>query len=144
MADVASQHHILDRTIFLTNFSAMFPHPQGEFWTMFLLSDKITSKVSSELLKRQLTLESWRRLPTKEYVFGKLGPISSPSTFQTMTKNSVHCHNQKNRCAGLFRPTCAFRRRFSMQTTSLCANSPSIAAGHHSALRTGRRTESGG
>jgi hypothetical protein len=27
-----------------------------------------------------------------------------------------------------------------MQTTGSCANSPSIAAGHHSALRTGRRT----
>jgi hypothetical protein len=62
---------------------------------MFLLSNKITSKVSSELLRKQSTLESWRQLPTKEYVFGKLGPTSSPSTFQTMTKNSVHCHNQK-------------------------------------------------
>jgi hypothetical protein len=95
MADVASRRHSLDRIIFLTNFSAMFPPPQGEFWMMFLLSNKITSKVSSELLKIQSTLESWRRLPTKEYVFGKLGPTSSPSTFQTMTKNSVHCHNQK-------------------------------------------------
>jgi hypothetical protein len=95
MADVASRRHSLDRTIFLTTFSAMFPPPQGKFWTMFLLSNKITSKVSSELLKKQSTLESWRRLPTKEYVFGKLGPTSSPSTFQTMTENCVHCHNQK-------------------------------------------------
>jgi hypothetical protein len=95
MANVASRQHSLDRTIFLANFSAMFPPPQGEFWTMFLLSNKITSKVSSELLKKQSPLESWRRLPTKKYVFGKLGPISSPSTFQTMTKNSLHCHNQK-------------------------------------------------
>jgi hypothetical protein len=42
MADVGSQRHSLDCTIFLTNFSAMFPPPQGEFWTMFLLSNKIT------------------------------------------------------------------------------------------------------
>jgi hypothetical protein len=96
MADVASRRHSLDNTVFLTDFSALFPPPQGESWTKFLLSNKITSKVSSELLKRQSTLESWRRLPTKEYVFGRLGHTSSPSTFQTMTKNSVHCHNQKN------------------------------------------------
>jgi hypothetical protein len=95
MADVASRQHSLDNTVFLTNFSKLFRPPQGESWTMCLLSNKITSKVSSELLKKQSTLESWRRLPTKEYVFGKLGPTSSPSTFQTMTKNSVLCHNQK-------------------------------------------------
>jgi hypothetical protein len=41
MADVASRRHSLDRTIFFTNFSAMFPTPQGEFWTMLLLSNKI-------------------------------------------------------------------------------------------------------
>jgi hypothetical protein len=95
MANVASQRHSLDHKIFLTDFSALLSPPQGESRTMFLLSNNITSKVSSELLNKQSTPELWRRLPTKEYVFGKLGPISSPSTFQTMTKNSVHCHNQK-------------------------------------------------
>ena len=94
MADVASRKHSLDNASFLTEFSTLFPPPQGKSWTLFLLSDKITSKVSSELLKRQSTLESWRRLPTKEYVFGKLGSTSFPSIFRPMTKNSVHCHNQ--------------------------------------------------
>jgi hypothetical protein len=47
MADVASRRHSLDHKMFLTDFSALFPPPQGESWTMFLLSNKITSKVSS-------------------------------------------------------------------------------------------------
>ena len=99
MADVASRQHSTTNTVFLTEFSASFPPPQGQSWTLFLLSNKVTSKVSSELLNQQLTLESWRRLPTKDYVFGKLGPISSPTIFQTMTKNSVHCHNlNKSMC----------------------------------------------
>jgi hypothetical protein len=94
MADVASRKHSIDNTVFLTEFSALFPPPQGESWTMFLPSNKITSKVSSELLEKQSTLESWRRLPTKGYVFGKLGHISSPSIFHSMTQNLVHSHNQ--------------------------------------------------
>jgi hypothetical protein len=46
MANVVSRRHSLDHTIFLTTFSAMFPPLQGEFWTMFLLSNKITSQKS--------------------------------------------------------------------------------------------------
>jgi len=99
MADVASRKHSLDNATFLTDFSAHFPPPQGESWTLFLLSNKVTSKVSSELLKKQSTLESWRRLPTKEYVFGKLGPTTSPFTFLPMTRNSVHLLNRtKSKC----------------------------------------------
>ena len=94
MADVASRRHSLDNKTFLTEFSALFPPPQGESWTLFLLSNKVTSKTCSELLNRQSTLESWRRLPTKDYVFGKLGSISSQSIFQHMTKSSVLCHNK--------------------------------------------------
>ena len=99
MADVASRKHSLDNATFLTDFSAHFPPPQDESWTLFLLSNKVTSKVSSELLQKQSTLESWRRLPTKEYVFGKLGPTTSPFTFLPMTKNSVHLLNKtKSKC----------------------------------------------
>jgi hypothetical protein len=99
MADVASRKHSLDNALFLTEYTALFPPPQGEYWTLFLLSNKVTSKVYSELLSQQSTLESWRRLPTKEFVFGKLGPSSSPPIFQPLTKNSVHCHNQnKSMC----------------------------------------------
>ena len=99
MADVASRKHSLDNATFLTDFSAHFPPPQDESWTLFLLSNKVTSKVSSELLQKQSTLESWRRLPTKEYVFGKLGPTTSPFTFLPMTKNSVHLLNRtKSKC----------------------------------------------
>jgi hypothetical protein len=82
MADVASRRHSLDNAKFLTDFFALFPPPQDESWTLFLLSNKVTSKVCSELLNQQSTLESWRRLPTKEYIFGRLGQTSSPPIFQ--------------------------------------------------------------
>jgi hypothetical protein len=99
MADVASRRHSLDNAKFLTDFSALFPTPQDKSWTLFLLSNKVTSKVCSELLNQQLTLESWCPLPTKEDVSGKLGQISSPPIFQPMTKSSVHYHNHnKSMC----------------------------------------------
>jgi hypothetical protein len=108
MADVASRRHSLDNAKFLTDFSALLPPPQDESWTLFLLSNKVTSKVCSELLNQQSTLESWRRLLTKEYVFGKLGQISSQPTFQPMTKSSVHCHNQnKSMCWSVSPNMCA-------------------------------------
>jgi hypothetical protein len=108
MADVASRRHSLDNAKFLTDFSALFPPPQDESWTLFLHSNKVTSKVCLELLNQQSTLESWRRLPTKEYVFGRLGQTSSPPIFQPMTKNSVHCHNQnKSMCWSVSPNICA-------------------------------------
>jgi hypothetical protein len=58
--------------------------------------------------KTQSTLELWRRLPTKEYVFGRLGQTSSPPIFQHMTKRSVHCHNQnKSMCWSVSPNMCA-------------------------------------
>jgi hypothetical protein len=60
MADVASRRHSLDNAKFLTDFSALFPPPQDKSWTLFLLSNKVTSKVCLELLNQQSTLESWR------------------------------------------------------------------------------------
>jgi hypothetical protein len=50
MADVASRRHSLDNAKFLTDFSALFPPPQDKSWTLFLHSNKVTSKVCSELL----------------------------------------------------------------------------------------------
>ena len=94
MADVASRRHTTDPKSFLTEFSAIFPPPQNASWTLFRLSNKVTSKVSSELLNQQSSLESWRRLPTKEYAFGQLGKSSSGTIFHPLTKNSVHCLNQ--------------------------------------------------
>jgi hypothetical protein len=108
MANVASQRHSLDNAKFLTDFSALFPPPHDESWTLFLHSNKITSKVCSELLNQQSTLESWRRLPTKEYVLGRLGQTSLPPIFQPMTKNSVHFRNQnKSMCWSVSPSMCA-------------------------------------
>jgi hypothetical protein len=108
MADVTSRRHSLDNAKFLTEFSALFPPPQNESWTLFLFSNKVTSKVCSELLNQQSTLELWRRLPTKEYVFGWLEQTSSLPIFQHMTKSSVHCHNQnKSMCWSVSPNMCA-------------------------------------
>ena len=94
MADVASRKHSTNNAQFLTEFSSHFPPPQDALWTLFRFSNKITSKICSELLNQQSTLESWRRLSGKGHVFGQLGAVSSRSIFQPMTPNSVHCHNQ--------------------------------------------------
>jgi hypothetical protein len=108
MADVVSRRHSLDNVKFLTDFSALFPPPQDKSWTLFPLSNKVTSKICSELLNQESTLESRRRLPTKEYVLGKLGQISLPPIFQPMTKSSVHCHNQnKSMCWSVSPNMCA-------------------------------------
>jgi hypothetical protein len=94
MADVASRKHNTNRKHFLTNFSARFPPPQDACWTLFQFSDKVTSKIYSELLSQQLTLESWRQLSTKGHAFGQLGDVSSISTLVGLTTALVHSHNQ--------------------------------------------------
>jgi hypothetical protein len=60
IANVSSRRHSLDNAKFLIDFSALFPPPQDESWTLFLLRNKVTSKVCSELLNQQSTLKSWR------------------------------------------------------------------------------------
>jgi hypothetical protein len=62
MADVASRRHSLDNAKFQTDFPALFPPPQDESWTLFLLSNKVTSKVCLELLNQQY---SNRYIPIK-------------------------------------------------------------------------------
>lgn len=94
MADVASRKHNTNNTAFLTDFSIHFPPPQGACWTLFQFSDKVTSKIFSELLNQQSTLESWRRLSKKGHVFGQLGEDSSTSTFKALTPSLVHSLNQ--------------------------------------------------
>ena len=94
MADVASRKHNTNNTAFLTDFSIHFPPPQGACWTLFQFSDKVTSKIFSELLNQQSTLESWRRLSKKGHVFGQLGEGSSTSTFKALTPSSVHSLNR--------------------------------------------------
>jgi hypothetical protein len=144
MANVASRRHSVNNAAFLTEYSALFPPPQDKSWTLFLLSNKVTSKVCLELLSQQSTLKSWRRLPTKEYVFGKLGQTSPPPIFRPMTNSSAHFHNQNKSICWSFRLTGALRRCFTTKTTCLCANGPSIATSHHHAFRTGWRKNSGG
>jgi hypothetical protein len=94
MADVASRQHITDSKTFLTQFSAIFTPPQDAFWTLFHLSDKVTSKISLELLTKQTSLELWRQLPMNESVLGMLGSTSYGQTFIPLTQNSVNSHNQ--------------------------------------------------
>jgi hypothetical protein len=113
MANVASRRHSLDNAKFLTDFSALFPPPQDGSWTLFHHSNKVTSKVCSELLNQQLTLESWRRLPTKEYAFGRLGLTSSQPIFQPMTKNSVHFRNQNKSMSWSVSPSMCAPEAFS-------------------------------
>jgi hypothetical protein len=104
MADVASRHHSLNNAKFLTDFTALLPPPQDESWTLFLLSNKVTSKVCSRLLNQQSTLESWCRLPTKEYVLGetefiatyfptddvKLSTLSQPEQIDVLVSFAQH------------------------------------------------------
>jgi len=94
MADVASRKHSTNNKTFLTDFSHTFPPPQDASWTLFQFSNNITSKVFSELLNQQSTLESWRRLSKKGHGFGQLGNDSSTLILTELTPNSVHSHNQ--------------------------------------------------
>jgi hypothetical protein len=101
MADVTSQRHSLDNAKFLTDFPALFPPPQDESWTLFRISNKVTSKVCLELLNQQSILEPWRRLPTEEYIIAtyfptydeKLSTLSQPEQIDVLVSFAQHVHS---------------------------------------------------
>ena len=97
MADVASRY-TSDTTMqnrsptLLTYFNSNFP--QTSSWEQFHLPRKLTSLVISSLQGKQLTLESWRRLPGLAKNTGGTGAVTqteSTSTrfSQTQTPSSV-------------------------------------------------------
>ena len=69
----SSRWHCPDDKLFLTRFAERFPLPQGAFWQLFHPSNKLTTKVISELLMQQSPMEGWLRLPPKGRVIGTTG-----------------------------------------------------------------------
>lgn len=99
MADVASRKHVSNPTQFLDYFTKTFTPPQGNFWTLFQFHDNLLSKISSEMLNAPSSLASWNQLPTKKGVFGRLGAISSDSTFPNLTQKCVlSLHLNESNC----------------------------------------------
>ena len=61
----------------LTLFNATFPLPQQNSWTVFQLSSKVATRVTSVLRTTATTLEEWRRLPRIGRHIGQTGaPMS--------------------------------------------------------------------
>jgi hypothetical protein len=99
MADVASQKHVSDPTLFLQYFTSTFTPPQTNFWTLFLFHNKLLPKISSEMLNAPLPLASWNQLPVKNGVFGWLGAVPSPSIFPNLTQKCVaELHLNESNC----------------------------------------------
>ena len=86
MADVASRtfsrHTVSDSTFkisdseFLQMFASKFPL-QDTSWNIFRLSNKLSSRVFSELRGQTSTLGSWLRLTTKGSAIGRIGKPTS-------------------------------------------------------------------
>ena len=99
MADVASRKHVSHPMQFLDYFTTTFTPPQQNFWTLFQFRNNLLSKISSEMLNAPSPLASWNRLPTKNGDFGRLGVISSPSTFPNLTQKCViSLHHKESNC----------------------------------------------
>jgi hypothetical protein len=99
MADVASRKHVSHPMQFLNYFTTTFTPPQQNFWTLFQFRNNLLSKISSEMLNAPSPLASWNRLPTKNGDFGRLGVISSPSTFPNLTQKCViSLHHKESNC----------------------------------------------
>jgi hypothetical protein len=61
----------------LTLFNSTFPLPNQSSWTVFQLSSKISTRVTSVLLMKDFMLEEWRRLPKAGKIVGSAGPPSA-------------------------------------------------------------------
>lgn len=89
MADAASRPHPTDPHEFLLAFSAEFPPPQAESWTLFLPNNTLKSRLFSELRQQHSPLAWWKRLRGRESRFGHNGPTGfttiSPEHLRTCT-----------------------------------------------------------
>ena len=92
MADVASRYSS-DKSMqakapsLLDYFNTHYK--QESSWTQFHLPQKLVSRVMSSLLGKQLTLESWHRLPGLEKSIGKHGCIMQTQSKSTLFSNTL-------------------------------------------------------
>ena len=93
MADVASRYSTTKSmqakaSSLLSYFNTYFP--QDTSWEQYHLPQKLLSRVISSLLGKQLTLESWRRLPGLVKNIGKHGSVTQiPSTSTRFSKEQT-------------------------------------------------------
>jgi hypothetical protein len=91
MADVASrsfrdQRFTSTNTSFCTKFNQIFPL-QSNCWREFHLSDKLFSRVTSCLRGKQLTMESWTKLPGDGKNIGLTGAPIQPRSITNRTSD---------------------------------------------------------
>ncbi len=68
-----SQWHFKTHDELLTFFNNTFPLPHQASWTVFQISNKISTRVISLLLTKRFELEEWRRLPPLGKHIGSTG-----------------------------------------------------------------------
>jgi hypothetical protein len=66
---------------FLQFFSSTFPLQDGS-WSVFRLSNKLTSQIFSELRGKTSTLASWLRITQTGSAIGHFGPTTSPPSLE--------------------------------------------------------------
>lgn len=74
--------------VFLHTFSTAFPL-QNDSWRVFRFSNKLASRIFSELRGEASTLGSWKRITGKGSVFGGIGKSSSPPSMEWMKCSPV-------------------------------------------------------
>ena len=85
---MAHTFHVSDEA-FLQSFSAAFPL-QNDSWRVFRLSNKLASRIFSELRGNKSTLGSWKRITESGSAIGSIGKNSPPHSLE-WTKCSPVC-----------------------------------------------------
>jgi hypothetical protein len=99
MADIASRAAkttslALHNTNFLSHFNTTFPLPQETCWHRFHLPAKLSSRVTSCLRGKPLTMASWTRLPNQDKNIGLTGlTMQQHTTKAPSSKTSATCTN---------------------------------------------------
>ena len=93
MADVVSQKHTTDLTMFLKLFTEKFKPPQGSCWSLYRQNTNLNKRIYSELLIQTSTMASWRRLEKKESGFLELGPDGLLSNSQQLNQTYKSYHS---------------------------------------------------
>ena len=95
------QWHFKTHDELLTFFNNRFPLPQQNSWTVFQISQRLSTKVISLLLTQRFVLAEWRRLPPLGKHIGKTGKATANLwewtltwRIQRPTTSNGHGHSQ--------------------------------------------------
>jgi hypothetical protein len=82
--------HCVDDFALRDKINSFFPLPNQASWTVFRLSSKVFTRVTSALQMKHINMEEWRRLPKLGSVVGETGVTMSNLWEWTLTFRTPH------------------------------------------------------